>query len=79
MHRRLLRGAAMRWYVRDVGPVVVASLAAAALLSWWLAPLPSGLAGWLQLTVASAIVFGAAFIAARQVFSLARALLGRLH
>jgi hypothetical protein len=55
MHRRLLRGELMRWYVADVGLPLVASVAAAGLVRAAI-PAPSGSLG-LAATASVAVVF----------------------
>jgi len=76
IHRRLLRGELAAWYLRDVAPVAVASVAAAALLAWWLGPLPRNTIGLAQLVLVSALTLAAGALASGFVRSQIRALGG---
>lgn len=77
MHRRYLKGEAIRWLLQDIGPVLIACSCAAALLAAWLSPLHSGVFGWLQLGMATGLVFLAGLLAATQILALARVALAR--
>ena len=73
MHRRLLRGELMRWYVADVGLPLVASMAAAGLVRVAV-PAPSGLIG-LAVTVGGA--FALTYVAAAAATPVGRNVLRR--
>ena len=45
----MLRGELAAWYLRDLAPLVGASVTAAALLAWWLGPIPGGAMGVLDI------------------------------
>jgi O-antigen/teichoic acid export membrane protein len=62
MHRRLLRGDAWRWWVRDVGPPLVAALAIALPARLWIVePLPRlATLAWVAAVVAAGVAAGIA-------------------
>lgn len=65
MHRRILRGEQLRWYVQDVGVPLACAAAAAAALRWALTPLGHGIAGQIAiLAIASAATLAVAAVAA---------------
>jgi O-antigen/teichoic acid export membrane protein len=73
IHRRILRGELAAWYLRDVAPVAVASVFAAALMSWWFDPLPRNANGLAQLALVSAFTLAAGALASGFVRSQLRA------
>ncbi len=78
VHRRILRGELMAWYLRDVAPVAVASVIAALLASRLFSPLPPGALGLAQLALVSAITLSAGALASGFIRSQIRALVPRL-
>src|SRR5437879_2925500 len=55
IHRRILRGELAAWYLRDVAPITIASLTAAALTAHWLRPLPRNAIALAHLVVRIAV------------------------
>jgi hypothetical protein len=74
IHRRILRGELGAWYFRDLAPIAVASVTAAALMAWWLGPLPPTAIGLAQLSLVSALTLAAGALASGFVRSQVRAL-----
>jgi O-antigen/teichoic acid export membrane protein len=74
IHRRILRGELAAWYLRDVAPITIASVTAAALTAHWLSPLPRNAIGLAQLALASALTLAAGGLASGFVRSQIRAL-----
>jgi O-antigen/teichoic acid export membrane protein len=74
IHRRILRGELAAWYLRDVAPITVASVVAAALTARWLSPLPRSVSGLAQLTLVSALTLVAGALASRFIRSQIRAM-----
>jgi O-antigen/teichoic acid export membrane protein len=63
MHRRILRGELMRWYLRDVAPAAAASAAVAIALRAAVGDIPAGAAGAALLVALCAFVVAAAVLA----------------
>jgi O-antigen/teichoic acid export membrane protein len=64
MHRRLLRGEMVRWYVADMLPPAVAAAAVALLAGWLLPALSRSLEGIIQLAMVSGATLLSAAVAA---------------
>jgi O-antigen/teichoic acid export membrane protein len=73
IHRRILRGELAAWYLRDVAPITIASVLAAAALAGWLSPLPRSALGLAQLALVCALTLAAGALASGFVRSQIRA------
>jgi O-antigen/teichoic acid export membrane protein len=74
IHRRMLHGELAAWYLRDLAPIAVTSTSAAALMAWWLGPLPGGANGLAQLALVSVLTLVAGALASGFVRTQVRAL-----
>lgn len=65
MHRRLLRGEAARWYLRDILPPIITAVATAAILKLMLPPLPRSIPGIALMGLASLATLIASALASK--------------
>ncbi len=77
IHWHILRGELAAWYLRDVAPVAIVSVAVAAISAWWLSPLPRGATGIAQLFCVSMLTLTAGALASGFVRGQIRNTFGR--